>query len=74
VADHNLLRTISATTGGEMYYPAQLSTLESQLSTLKPTIHTHTRYAELLRMGWVLALIVLFLAAEWVLRKYHGEL
>ena len=74
VADHNLLRTISTTTGGEMYTPDQLSSLRSQLSTLKSTIYSHTRYAELLRLPWVLALIVLLLAAEWVLRKYHGEL
>ena len=74
VADHNLLRTISTTTGGEMYTPDQLSSLRSQLSTLKSTIYSHTRYAELLRLPWVLALIVLLLAAEWVLRKYQGEL
>lgn len=74
VADHNLLRTISATTGGEMYYPDQLSALSSQLSTLKPTIYTHTRYAEFLRLPLVLALILLLLATEWVLRKYNGTI
>lgn len=74
VADHNLLRTISATTGGELYYPDQLSTLRSQLSALKPTIYTHTRYAEFLRLPLVLALILLLLAAEWVLRKYNGTI
>ncbi len=74
VADHNMLRAISATTGGEMYYSNQLSSLRSQLSALKPTIYTHTRYAELLRLPIVLALIILLLTAEWILRKYHGEL
>lgn len=74
VADHNLLHTISATTGGETYHPTQLSALISQLSALKPTIYSHTHYAELLRLPWVLALVILLLAAEWVLRKYHGEL
>lgn len=48
-------------------------TLNSQLLTLKPTIYTHTRYAEFLRLPLVLALIILLLAAEWVIRKYHGE-
>ena len=74
VADHNLLRTISATTGGEMFYPTDLATLASRLSALKPTIYTHTRYAEFLRLPMVLVLILLLLAAEWVLRKYHGEI
>ena len=74
VADHALLRAISATTGGTMHYPADLTELTSQLKTLKPTIYTHTRYAEFLRLPIVLILIILLLAAEWVLRKYHGEL
>ena len=73
-ADHALLRSISAITGGQMYYPDQLSALVSQLSTLKPVIYTHTRFSELLNLPWVLALIILLLGAEWVLRKYYGEI
>jgi hypothetical protein len=72
-ADHALLATISAITGGEMYYPNELSTLDSQLSKLKPVIYTHTRFSELQNLLWVLILIILLLGAEWVLRKYHGE-
>lgn len=74
VADHSLLSTLSALTGGEIVYPKQLSTLLTSLSELKPTLYTHTRYAEMLRMPLALVLILLLLAAEWVLRKYHGEL
>ena len=74
MADHNLLRTISNTTGGELYYTNQLSELKAQLTAIKPTIYTHTRYAEFLRLPLVLALILLLLAAEWVLRKYHGTI
>lgn len=73
-ADHTLLRTISAITGGQMYYPDQLSSLRTALSDLKPVIYTHTRFSELLSLPWVLALILLLLGAEWVLRKYHGEI
>jgi hypothetical protein len=73
-ADHSLLRAISAITGGEMYYPDGLSSLNSQLSTLKPIIYTHTRFSELLNLPWVLILIIILLGAEWVLRKYHGEI
>ncbi len=73
-ADHSLLSTISSITGGEMYYPDQLSALNSQLSTLKPVIYTHTRFSELLNLPWVLILIIILLGAEWVLRKYHGEI
>ncbi len=73
-ADHALLRSISAITGGKMYYPDQLADLRDELASLKPVIYTHTRFSELLNLPWVLLLIVLLLGAEWVLRKYHGEI
>lgn len=73
-ADHALLRSISAITGGKMYYPDQLDELRDELTSLKPVIYTHTRFSELLNLPWVLILIVLLLGAEWVLRKYHGEI
>lgn len=74
VADHSLLATIASLTGGQLFSPGDLQSLNHELSTLKPTLYSHTRYAEVLRMPLALALIVLLLAAEWVLRKYHGEL
>lgn len=72
-ADHTMLRTISTTTGGRMFYPDQMDELRDELKSLKPIIYTHTRYADFLRLPLVLALIILLLAVEWVLRKYHGE-
>lgn len=74
VADHTLLRTMSALSGGRMFYPDGLSDLLSQLSDIKPVIHTHTRQSELVGLPLVLVLLLLLLAAEWVLRKYHGEI
>lgn len=73
-ADHSLLRTLSATTGGRMYSPSELDALRDELASIKPVIYTHTRHSELLGLPLVLALILLLLAAEWVLRKYHGEI
>ena len=73
-ADHSLLATLASLSGGAMCSPDRLSSLKDQLSSLKPTIYTHTRYAEFLRLPLVLALLILLLSAEWVLRKYHGEL
>ncbi len=73
-ADHTLLRTMSALSGGRMFYPHQVPDLLSQLSDIKPVIHTHTRHSELVGLPLVLALLLLLLAAEWVLRKYHGEI
>lgn len=74
VAEPATLRSISATSGGEMYYPDQLPRLHSTLSSLKPTIHTHSRYSDLSRLPLVLLLIALLLSAEWFLRKYNGQI
>ena len=71
-ANHTLLRTVSAITGGSMVYPDGLDSLKAHLSTLKPVIYTHTRFSELIGLPWVFLLILLLLGAEWVLRKYHG--
>ena len=73
-ADHSLLATVASLTGGTMYSASDLRRLTSELQSLKPTIYTHIRYAEFLRLPLVLALILLLLAAEWVLRKYHGTI
>lgn len=73
-ADHGLLRTVSAVSGGRMYMRDSLDALAEDLAAFKPVIHTHTRYAEMLRLPAVLVLIMLLLAAEWVLRKYNGEI
>ena len=51
-----------------------MDALEAELRKIKPVIHTHTRHSELLTLPLVLALILLLLAAEWVMRKYHGEI
>jgi hypothetical protein len=72
-ANHSLLATLSTITGGQLVYPSDLSTLNSQLSTLKPVIYTHTRFSELLNLPWVLIFILLLLGGEWVLRKYLGN-
>lgn len=74
VADHNLLATIANLTGGRLLAPDEAGQVEELLSPLKPTLYTHDRYTEWLRLPLALVLVVLLLAAEWVLRKYHGEL
>ena len=73
-ADHGLLATVASLSDGHLYHPDQMSALVSQLSALKPTLYSRTRYADMMRMPLVLSLIVLLLAAEWVLRKYHGTI
>ena len=72
VADHALLNTIAQTTGAQMLYPDQLNQLPQLLAArddLKSIVYAHTRYTELLNLPLLFILIVLFLTAEWVMRK-----
>lgn len=73
-ADHELLATIATITGGEVYSTNQIANLAEKLSAIKPVIHSHIRYSELSHLPLVIILILLLLAAEWVLRKYNGEI
>ena len=74
VADHDLLRTISSTTGGTMASPDDMEAIHAALAALKPTIYSHTRYSDLLGMPLVLVIIVLLFGAEWLTRKLNGEI
>lgn len=74
VADHSLLRTLAANTGGAMLSPAELDQLPQLLAErddLKSVIYSHVRYTELLDLPWVFILLVLLLAVEWTLRKLY---
>ena len=77
VADHALLNTLAVATGGQLLMPQEIDRLPDMLrqrDDIKQVIYRHTRYTELLNVPWILVLIVLLLGAEWVIRKYNGEL
>lgn len=74
VADHALLRTIGAVTGGATYLPTETAALEEAMSTLRPIVYSHRRFDDLLSLPWVLALILLLMTGEWFIRKYNGTL
>lgn len=77
VADHSLLATVAATTGGVMVDAHQLDRLPELLSRrddIKTVIYSETRYINMLNLPWVFILIVLLLTVEWVVRKYNGEI
>ena len=77
VADHALLNTLAASTGGEILMPQEMERLPEMLrqrDDIKTVIYSRTRYTELLNLPWILILIILMLGAEWAVRKYNGEL
>lgn len=77
VADHTLLRTLAHTTDGAVV-PAdsveQIAALLQGRTDIKTLISSRMRYDELLQMPWLLAVILLLLSMEWVVRKYNGKL
>ena len=75
-ANHSLLNTLATTTGGEMVTPRQLDRLPQLLQqqpNIKTVRYSHTRYVELLNLPLLLVLLLLLLTAEWMLRRYWGE-
>ncbi|MBR4624553.1 MAG: hypothetical protein IKO56_03335, partial [Alphaproteobacteria bacterium] len=72
---HTVLQKMSTTTGGKMYYPADLTTMSHDLITFrdaKPVIFTETTTAGLIELRWLFYLILILLTAEWFLRKFWG--
>ena len=73
VADHALMNTLAATTGGTMLTADSLGRLPDLLAArddIRSVIYSHTRYTDLLNVPWVLLLIILLFTLEWGVRKY----
>ena len=73
VADHSLMNTLAASTGGTMLTADSLGRLPDLLAArddIRSVIYTHTRYTDLLSLPWVLLLIILLFTLEWGIRKY----
>ena len=73
VADHALMHTLAATTGGTMLAADSLARLPDLLAArddIRSVIYSHTRYTDLLNVPWVLLLIILLFTLEWGVRKY----
>jgi len=73
VADHALMNTLAATTGGTMLTADSLGRLPDLLAArddIRSVIYSHTRYTDLLNVPWVLLLIILLFTLEWGIRKY----
>lgn len=74
-ADHNLLRNIAAQNGGKFYEKNHLDQLEEDLSNQQITnkIYSSEKYLAIINMKWGFFILIIFVSAEWFLRKYHGS-
>lgn len=73
-ADFDLLRTLSKNTGGDFYLLNNTSGLLNKLTQnqVAGKVLNKENLQELINMRWVLFLLILLLAIEWIARKYKG--
>lgn len=72
VADHSLLATMAATTGGAMVADRdaeQLAEMIRERDDIKTIIFSDTHYSNMLNLPAVFIIIILLLSAEWIVRK-----
>ncbi|MFA4866811.1 MAG: hypothetical protein WC623_01375 [Pedobacter sp.] len=77
VANHQLLNTMSAQTGGKMFMPQDLLNLKDAIKgneQIKTLTYEDRRYEELINFKWLFALIMALLTIEWFFRKRSGEI
>lgn len=75
VANQSLMYNLAVRHDGTMVYPADMAKIEEFLANredIKTISYSQKRFTDLVNLWWVLALIVLLLAAEWFIRKRAG--
>lgn len=74
-ADHNLLRNVAAQNGGKFYGKNQLDQLEEDIldqEVISKIYHSET-YLSIINMKWGFFILIIFICAEWFLRKFYGS-
>jgi len=73
-ADHHLLRNIASQHQGNFYNVNEISRLKSELLSREPAdkIYSTEKYLAIIQLPWAFFILIVFISAEWFLRKYHG--
>jgi len=75
--DRQLLQLVAQRSGGKFYDAEELQNLQRDiqaLSILKPVELSQTSELRLMSVEWMLALVILLLSVEWLIRKRNGML
>jgi hypothetical protein len=75
VADYQLMHNLASLNGGKCFSDDSLSLIYKTIKEndqIKPIAHYNKKFTSLLDSVWLLVLIFIFLATEWVLRKWSG--
>jgi hypothetical protein len=73
-ADFSLLRRLSEKTGGRFYTLTAAAAIPDYVAATpaKSMVHSSETFQSLLNTPWLFALLLIWIAAEWVTRKYLG--
>jgi hypothetical protein len=75
-ADHNLLKTIASNSNGKFYGIGSMDQLLTDIGNRKDIVnisYDETDYSDLIDWKWLCLLVIVFLAAEWFIRRYSGS-
>lgn len=74
-ADFDLLRKVSANTGGRFYPLSKVDMMQADLqkAEAKSIIHTEESFKSLINLKWVFWVLTLIISVEWFARKYFGS-
>ena len=75
-ANHTMLQTLASRNGGELIYPRDLLKLIDVIKAredVKPMSHSEVNLKELIQLPWIFFLLLLFLGAEWFIRRRNGS-
>ena len=74
-ADHELLRQLSQRFGGELLFPAELTTLPARLEqggTVRPVLFESVNTKSVVHLKWIFFVLLALFGAEWFMRRYFG--
>lgn len=74
-ADHPFLERLTAARGGQVFSTSQRSALVAHIAslpTLVPAVTPLEQTSDLIEEKWILALLLLLLALEWMTRRWSG--
>ena len=74
-ADHDLLRNIASLNGGKFYEKNELEQLKDDMldREMINKIYSSEKYLSIINLKWGFFVLIIFISAEWFLRKYHGS-
>lgn len=74
-ANHQLLRDLSANSGGMFFNREEVENMVSQLQTqeARGKIYTSEAFLPIINLKWLFFVLLLLISAEWAIRKYMGS-